>query len=103
MLIITQSEVSHLFEDCLKILASKHRTTRFIKLDYEEAEIQAAGVPGIIAYRGGEKFAALIPVLDEMPEDGDLDAVTLENLLQKYDGSVRTWDQLTSYRHQILT
>lgn len=84
LLMFPQSEVSQLFEDCLTTLAAKHQTTRFIKLDYEEAEIQSAGVPGIIAYRAGEKFAALIPVLDEMPEDGDLDAATLEKVLQRY-------------------
>ncbi|QIW94767.1 hypothetical protein AMS68_000285 [Peltaster fructicola] len=78
------SEVSQIFEFCLQSLASKHQSTRFIKLDYEEAEIEAAGVPGIIAYRGGEKFAALIPVLDEMPDDGDLDVTTLEQVMQKH-------------------
>lgn len=57
--------------------------TKFIRFDHEEAEIQAAGVPAIIAYRGGEKFAALVPLLDEMPDDADLNAMTLEMLLQK--------------------
>lgn len=72
-----------LFEECLKTLAMKHVKTRFVKLDYEEAEIQAEGVPGVIAYRDGDKFAALIPLIDELPDDSDLDTTTVERLLQK--------------------
>jgi len=36
-------------------------------LDYETAEIDLLVVPAILAYRGGEKFADLMPLADEVP------------------------------------
>lgn len=79
-----RSEVSSLVEDCLRQLARKHKTTRFIKLHYDDAEMEPAGVPAVLAYRGGEKFAGLVPVVDEIPDDADLSDETLEKLFQRY-------------------
>lgn len=70
-------------EDCIKALARKHAATRFVKLHYQEAEMEVAGVPAVLAYRGGEKFAGLVPVVDEIPDDADLSAATLEALFQR--------------------
>jgi hypothetical protein len=78
------SEVSYMVEDCMRQLARKHKTTRFVKLHYLDAEMEPAGVPAVLAYRGGDKFAGLVPVVDEIPDDADLSAITLENLFQKY-------------------
>lgn len=78
------SEVSYMVEDCMRQLARKHKTTRFVKMHYLDAEMEPAGVPAVLAYRGGDKFAGLVPVVDEIPDDADLSAVTLENLFQKY-------------------
>lgn len=71
-------------EDCMRQLARKHKTTRFVKMHYLDAEMEPAGVPAVLAYRGGDKFAGLVPVVDEIPDDADLSAITLENLFQKY-------------------
>lgn len=79
-----QSQVSDLFETCLRSLAGKHRDTRFVKLHYDDAEMEPAGVPAIIAYRGGEKFAGLVPLVDEMPDDADLNATTLETVMKRF-------------------
>jgi hypothetical protein len=70
-------------EACIRTLAKKHATVRFIKLHYEEAEMESAGVPAILAYKAGEKFAGLVPVIDEIPDDADLTAMTLEVAMQK--------------------
>ncbi|CAD0081944.1 unnamed protein product [Aureobasidium vineae] len=78
------SEVSYMVEDCMRQLARKHKTTRFVKMHYLDAEMEPAGVPAVLAYRGGDKFAGLVPVVDEIPDDADLSAITLENLFQKY-------------------
>lgn len=78
-----QSEVSSMVEDCLRQMAKKHKTTRFIKLHYQDAEMEPAGVPAVLAYRGGDKFAGLVPVVDEIPDDADLSAETLEKLFQR--------------------
>lgn len=78
-----QSEVSKDVEDCIRTLSYKHQGIRFVKLHYEDAEVSYAGVPGIIAYRGGEQFALLVPFLEEMPDDGDFEAEVIEKVLQR--------------------
>lgn len=64
-------------------LAQKHLDVRFIKLHFEEAEMEPTGVPALIAYRGGEKFADLVPIIQEMPDDADVDAASLESVLKR--------------------
>ena len=70
-------------EECVRQIAHNHPTTRFIKLHFEEAEMEAAGVPALLAYRGGNKFAGLVPFVDEIPDDAELSAATLETVLKK--------------------
>jgi hypothetical protein len=70
-------------EDCVRRLAKQHSSTRFVKLHYEVAEMEVAGVPAMLAYRGGDKFAGLVPVMDEIPDDAELSATTLEMALKK--------------------
>ncbi|KAI9709450.1 MAG: hypothetical protein M1820_003210 [Bogoriella megaspora] len=77
------SEVSRMVEECVRMLAAVHGTTRFVKLGYEDAEMEEAGVPAILAYKGGEKFAGLVPVLDEIPEEEELDVRTLELAMRR--------------------
>ena len=72
------SEVSRLVEGCVRVLAARHATTRFVKLGWEDAEMERAGVPALLAYRGGEKFAGLVPVIEEIPEEEELDVGSLE-------------------------
>lgn len=79
-----QSEVSAMVEECVRQLARKHRNTRFVKLHFEDAEMEPAGVPAVLAYRAGDKFAGLVPVVDEIPDDADLSSETLEVLFQRY-------------------
>lgn len=45
--------------------------------------MEPAGVPAIIAYRGGDKFAALVPVIDEIPDDAEMSALTLETVMKR--------------------
>lgn len=78
-----RSEVSQLFEDCVQTMARKWVNTRFVKLHFLDAEMEPAGVPAVLAYRGGDKFAGLVPILDEVPDDMDVNAQTLEVLFQR--------------------
>lgn len=82
-------------EECLRKLANHFPAARFVKLGVEDAEMEPAGVPALIAYRGGDKFAALVPILDEIPEDADLSASTLEVLLKRYVPQRKTLQSLT--------
>ncbi|KAI5359193.1 Putative phosducin, Thioredoxin-like superfamily [Septoria linicola] len=78
------SQVSDLIEKCIRTLAGKHQDARFIKLHYEDAQMEPMGVPAIIAYRNGDKFAGLVPLIDELPDDSELNAITLETVFKKY-------------------
>ncbi|KXL48478.1 MAG: hypothetical protein FE78DRAFT_29090 [Acidomyces sp. 'richmondensis'] len=78
------SEVSTLIEDCVRGLARKHLDTRFVKLHYQDAEMEPAGVPALLAYRGGNKFAGLVPIIQDIPEDADVSEKTLETVLRRY-------------------
>ncbi|KAF4553836.1 Hypothetical protein D9617_6g095690 [Elsinoe fawcettii] len=79
-----QSEVSDLIEVCVQELARKYINTRFVKLHYHDAEMEPAGVPAVLAYKGGDKFAGLVPVFNEIPDDADVTAQTLEKVFQKH-------------------
>ncbi|KAI9678577.1 MAG: hypothetical protein M1817_005634 [Caeruleum heppii] len=79
-----QSEVSQQVEDCLVSLAQKQSTTRFVKLHFEEAEMDVASVPAILAYRAGELFANLVAIIDEIPPDRALSSSSLEAVLKKH-------------------
>lgn len=39
--------------------------------------MEVAGVPALLAYRGGDKFAGLVPIMDEIPDEEELSARTL--------------------------
>ncbi|KAK5115849.1 hypothetical protein LTR85_009443 [Meristemomyces frigidus] len=78
------SEVSTSVEECIRSIARKHIGTRFIKLHYRDAEMEPAGVPALLAYRSGDKFAGLVPVIQDIPDDADLSATTLENVLRRF-------------------
>ncbi|KAF2396942.1 hypothetical protein EJ06DRAFT_524408 [Trichodelitschia bisporula] len=79
-----QSDVSLMVEACVRELARQYPTTRFVKLHYEEAEMDAMGVPALLAYRHGDKFAGLVPVMDEIPEEEELSAKTLGAVLKRH-------------------
>ncbi|KAL8793938.1 MAG: hypothetical protein Q9195_003451 [Heterodermia aff. obscurata] len=70
-------------EDALDKLAQKYNTTRFVKLHQIEAEMDEIAVPGILAYKGGECFANLVSLINEMPANRDMNQANLEWLLQQ--------------------
>ncbi|KAL8995587.1 MAG: hypothetical protein Q9169_004698 [Polycauliona sp. 2 TL-2023] len=79
-----QSEVSLIVEDALRHLAHKHAMSRFVKLHYQDAEMDEVAVPGILAYKGGECFANMVSLVNEIPSGRDMDSSTLEWMLQQY-------------------
>lgn len=83
-----QSGVSQMIEDCVRTLAKKHGSVRFVRLHFQDAEMEPAGVPAMIAYRNGDKFAGLVPIMEEMPDDADLSSLTLETVMKRYVGSL---------------
>jgi len=80
-----------MIEDCVRTLARKHSNVRFVRLHYQDAEMEPAGVPALIAYRGGDKFAGLVPIMEEMPDDAELSSLTLEAVMMRYVRSHTTF------------
>jgi hypothetical protein len=62
-----KSPISKTYESHLSTIASKYSNVRFVALSYEEAEFEHAGVPALLAYRDGNKFADMVPIRDEVP------------------------------------
>jgi len=78
------SSVSNAVENALQNIARKHDTTRFVKLSYQDAEMDPVSVPAILGYRNGDLFANLVSVIDELPEDRGLSSSSLEEVLKKH-------------------
>ena len=85
MLILSQpsAQVSKLFEITMREVAKRNDTVRFVKMDNSDAEIEDAGVPAILAYRGGEKFADILALVDQFPDDCELSAISLETVMRQ--------------------
>ncbi|KAF2011348.1 thioredoxin-like protein [Aaosphaeria arxii CBS 175.79] len=77
------SDISIEVERCMREVAQRNELVRFVKLHYEDAEIEGAGVPAVLAYRDGESVAQLVPIIDELADDSDLSAVALETVFRQ--------------------
>jgi hypothetical protein len=67
----------------MREVAKRNDTTRFIRLHNSEAEMEPQGLPAVLAYKRGEKFAGLVPLLSELPDDSELSAVSLETCFRR--------------------
>lgn len=74
-----EQPVSDAYVPHLAALAEKHSTVHFIALHYLDAEIDSAGVPAILAYRNGDKFADILPLAPEVSSSGS----NVESALEK--------------------
>jgi hypothetical protein len=64
-------------------VAKRNDTVRFVKMHGEDAEMDRVVLPAVLAYKGGDKFASLLPLLEEIPDDSELSAVALETAFRK--------------------
>lgn len=55
-----------------------------MKLHHIEAEMEASVVPAVLAYKGGELFANIIRIVDEIPPGRNLSTDSLELVLRRY-------------------
>jgi hypothetical protein len=70
-------------EEYMRQVAKRNDTVRFVKLHNADAEMEEQGVPAVLAYKGGDKFAGLVPLLNELPEDSELSAISLETAFRR--------------------
>lgn len=67
----------------MREVAKRNDTVRFVKMYNDDAEIEDTGVPAVLAYKGGEKFADLIPLVECLPDDSELSAISLETVFRQ--------------------
>jgi hypothetical protein len=78
-----QAGVTAEIEACMAEVAKRNDTVRFIKLHNDDAEMEEAGLPAVLAYKRGEKIAGLVPLLDALPDDSELSAISLETAFRR--------------------
>jgi hypothetical protein len=78
-----QAGVTAEIEACMAEVAKRNDTVRFIKLHNDDAEMEEAGLPAVLSYKRGEKIAGLVPLLDALPDDSELSAISLETALRR--------------------
>ncbi|KAH7377837.1 phosducin [Pyrenochaeta sp. MPI-SDFR-AT-0127] len=69
-------------EECMNEVAKRNDTVRFVKMYNEVAEIEKTGVPAVLAYRGGDKIADLVPLT--LPKDFELSPISLETVFRQH-------------------
>jgi len=55
-----------------------------VKLQFLEAEMDEIAAPGILAYKGGDCFANLVSMINEIPAGRDISSATVESVLQQF-------------------
>jgi hypothetical protein len=78
-----QSNINLDVEECMREVAKRNDTVRFVKMHGEDAELDQVVLPAVLAYKGGDKFASLLPLLDELPDDSELSPISLETAFRK--------------------
>ncbi|KAH6603611.1 thioredoxin-like protein [Trichoderma cornu-damae] len=80
-----QSEVSSAIESVLLPLVKSNPSVHFVKVHYEEIELDNAAVPAILAYRNqGDLFANLTGIIEMMPDDEHFCAESLQKVFKKH-------------------
>ncbi|CAN9287977.1 unnamed protein product [Alternaria alternata] len=77
------SDINREVEECMLHVAKRNDTVRFVKMHGEDAEMDRVVLPAVLAYKSGDKFASLLPLLEEIPDDSELSAVALETAFRK--------------------
>lgn len=68
----------------MKEVAKRNDTVRFVEMTGDIAELHNDVLPALLAYKGGQKFATLLPLLRELPKDSEVSAVSLETCFRQY-------------------
>ncbi|KAK2766998.1 hypothetical protein FQN54_006315 [Arachnomyces sp. PD_36] len=79
-----ESNESAIVEDCLIPLARKYNTTHFVKLHESVADMDNITAPALLAYKGGDVFATIVEIANQLPNGRDCSTASLEDLLMQY-------------------
>ncbi|KAF1831931.1 hypothetical protein BDW02DRAFT_29288 [Decorospora gaudefroyi] len=67
----------------MRTVAKRNDTVRFVRLTGEEAELDRAILPAVLAYKGGDKIATLLPLLNMLPTDSEVSPVSIETCFRQ--------------------
>ncbi|KAI8931874.1 hypothetical protein NX059_010778 [Plenodomus lindquistii] len=72
-------------ERCMHDAARRNDTVRFVMMYGDDCDMDDDDVlPAVLAYKGGDKIATLLPVVQLLPKDSELSAVSLETLFRQH-------------------
>ncbi|KAF1921610.1 thioredoxin-like protein [Ampelomyces quisqualis] len=78
-----QPDLTRELQEHMREVAKRNDTIRFIQLHNSDAEMPPEGLPAVIGYKHGEKIGGIVPLMDEMPKDSELSAVSIETCLRR--------------------
>ncbi|KAK2612172.1 hypothetical protein QQS21_001748 [Conoideocrella luteorostrata] len=80
-----ECDVSAAIESALMPLVRTNSTIHFVKVHYEEMELDNAAVPALLAYYNqGDLFANLTGIIEMMPDEDSYSTNALKSLLEKH-------------------
>ncbi|KAA8652562.1 hypothetical protein EYZ11_002562 [Aspergillus tanneri] len=79
-----ESKTSALVEDCLGTIACRQPAVHFVKLHYEIAEMDHIRPPALLAYKGGDVFATIVEIPQQISKGRSCTADSLEDLLKTH-------------------
>jgi hypothetical protein len=53
-------------------------------LYFDEVNFDLVAVPAILAYKGGDQIAMMVPIMDEIPDDEFLSPESLSAAMKRY-------------------
>ena len=78
--------VSQVIEEALTPLVAMHPAVHFVKVHYDEVDMDNAGVPAVLAYRNqGDLVANLVYIADYIPDDTLFDTQAVKDVLIKHN------------------
>lgn len=77
--------MSAAIESALLPLVEANTTIHFVKVHYEDMELDNAAVPALLAYHNqGDLFANLTGIIEMMPDQDSYSTSSLKALLEKH-------------------
>ncbi|KAH9871294.1 hypothetical protein IAQ61_005473 [Plenodomus lingam] len=71
-------------EACMYDVAKRNDTVRFVLMYGDDAEQDDDRVlPAILAYKGGDRIATLLPLLEEFQDEDEISAISLETIMRQ--------------------
>ncbi|KAG4301903.1 hypothetical protein PCANB_002010 [Pneumocystis canis] len=81
VLIYDKSQESLIIKNCFSDMAARYLSVQFIKISYEEVDIDPLVVPAILGYKNAEILINMMRVIDEISPGKNVTADDIEHIL----------------------